>query len=164
LKFDYIGTIENGHSHQVGLILSNDKGLIASFDESSLLVVWDVQNPCKPIHISSFFGEGLSEMEVFSMNIYAVLLKHNYQNRLITGGKDGKVLIWNCLDASLEKEIVVPRRYEAALSALHLLNVSMHEQMVVYGLYDGEFILCLFRDISTFRLGKEFLYLLLQCE
>jgi hypothetical protein len=60
-----------------------------------------------------------------------------YENRLITGGKDGRVCVFNCLDSSLEAELLVPRRYQANLSALQLLNVSIYESTAVYGLYDG---------------------------
>ncbi|KAL3901277.1 MAG: hypothetical protein SGCHY_000734 [Lobulomycetales sp.] len=130
LEFEYLGQAENAHLAQVGLILSNGKGLLASFDESSITIIWDVlSDPHSPRIVSKLFDRESSE--IFSLNIY--------EHLLVTGGRDGKVSVYNCLDASLHLQLQVPQVYESALSSLHLLNVTLSDSLVCHGLYDGTY-------------------------
>lgn len=56
--FELVGEFPQIHGHNIGLILSNGKNLVITFDESSALHVWDCTRSSEPILVSSLFSEG----------------------------------------------------------------------------------------------------------
>ncbi|KAJ3086003.1 hypothetical protein HK102_013606 [Quaeritorhiza haematococci] len=116
-----------GHQNPIGLILSNMEGTLVSFDDSSMIMVWDLK--------TNRFERAINANEelgfIFSMNIY--------KRRIVTGGKNGKVIVWNADTGGMMLSLDIPAHYLPNLNVFNLLNVAIWEDFIVYGLYDGTF-------------------------
>lgn len=94
--------ILSGHPENIGLVLSNGKGLIVTFDESSQVFVWDADTgECLQV----FFEN--RNVEIFSMNVY--------EEKLVMGGKDGLVCVWNAITGDCLLELDIPSVYKPNL-------------------------------------------------
>jgi WD40 repeat protein len=106
-----------GHLMPVGLLLGNGMGDLVSFDESSMVYIWDLEKRQKTGEIDT--SEQLSS--IISMNVC--------KNRMVTGGSNGKIVVWNInsfeIVYSLDEVFDLP------------LNVGIFEDLLVYGLANG---------------------------
>ncbi|KAJ1548226.1 hypothetical protein HK405_003927 [Cladochytrium tenue] len=85
------------HEYPIRLLLSNGRGTLVTFDESSKTVVWDVRRRrlrCVLIDPPRALDELLREF-VFSVNINGVLI--------VTGSVDGRVCVWHAGEGDEER-------------------------------------------------------------
>ncbi|RKO90587.1 hypothetical protein BDK51DRAFT_46479 [Blyttiomyces helicus] len=68
-----------GHTHPIGLILSNNEGMLVSFDDSSMILVFNLKTRLVERAINANDELGY----IFSMNVH--------KRKIVTGGKNGKV-------------------------------------------------------------------------
>ncbi|KAJ3033995.1 hypothetical protein HK097_004654, partial [Rhizophlyctis rosea] len=116
-----------GHIQPIGLILSNMEGTLVSFDDSSTIMIWNLNTHQFERSINTNEELGF----IFSMNIY--------KRRIVAGGKNGRVVVWNADSGAVEVQLDIPSSYLGSLSVHNLLNVAVWEELVVYGLWDGTF-------------------------
>jgi WD40 repeat protein len=81
---------------------------------------------------------------IISMNVH--------KRRIMTGGKNGKVIVWNADTCTAELSISVPEHYIPGLNHHGTLNVALGSNYIAYGLYDGTFCV---HDLATQRLLHE---------
>ncbi|KAI8802777.1 hypothetical protein BJ742DRAFT_832002 [Cladochytrium replicatum] len=133
--------ILKGHDVPIGLILSNGEGMVASFDEGSVIRIWNIE----PLH-------RLRQDDVIptsaSMHVRAIDAQHElgfifsmnvHKRRVIAGGRNGRVIVWNVDDGSQLVSLNIPEAYVPFMSLYNLLNVAIWEDVVVYGLFDGTY-------------------------
>jgi WD40 repeat protein len=130
-----------GHTAPVGLLLSNHSNTLVSFDETSFIFVWNVRN-------------NTLERKVNCQPILEVIVSMNvHKNQVVAGGKNGVISVWNLQNGQLLHSFSLQEEYIEFLSVFHLLNVSLYENKVAYGLGNGQINLyCL----SEKRIIKEF--------
>ncbi|KAI8922626.1 hypothetical protein BC831DRAFT_474999 [Entophlyctis helioformis] len=118
------------HTNSVGLILANGLGQLVSFDDSCIIITWCLRafKPLRKINATK-------ELEtIFSINVH--------RHRIVGGGRNGNIVVWNGETGDIEAIFKVPEQYIVTLTPSSLLNVALHNDLVVFGLYDGSFFLC----------------------
>ncbi|KAJ3215453.1 hypothetical protein HDU67_000377 [Dinochytrium kinnereticum] len=130
-----------GHTRSIGLVLSNSGGLLASFDEASNILVWELgkddsqsgdQKTAEPSgrlirRINATGDLGF----VYSMNIHGT--------QIITGSRTGRVVIFDALTGDKLHDLGVPLPYVRVLNERTLVNVAVWGRWAAYGLFDGRF-------------------------
>eukprot|EP00842_Homolaphlyctis_polyrhiza_P005324 jgi/Hompol1/5793/HPOL_004711-RA len=116
-----------GHTRGINLILSNFEGNIVSFDDSAVIIVWDLQT----LTAMTTINAATILDTVLSMNVHG--------RRVIAGGLNGNIAIWDIDSGALEAVFCVPERYLDMLAHGSLVNVAIHGDTIVYGLSDGCF-------------------------
>ncbi|KAJ3299132.1 hypothetical protein HDU76_006399, partial [Blyttiomyces sp. JEL0837] len=124
-----------GHEHPIGLLLSNGKGILVSFDERSKIYVWDLSTKTL---IRRLNNDNRHDY-IHSMHVNG--------NRVVAGSKEGIITVWDLFSGDVVWEHRIPKRYWRRLSEQTLVNVAVWEEWVVYGLFDGSFF--------VYRLGEE---------
>ncbi|KAJ3045834.1 hypothetical protein HDV00_006097 [Rhizophlyctis rosea] len=123
-----------GHDEPISLILGNKEGTLISYDSASVIFVWDLRpgggvvGPRRErvIQACEIHG-GL----IICMNIHA--------RRIVTGGKNGRILVWSLDTGSVTHALSVLPTYIPQLSTHGTLNVALFNDRVAYGLYNGWF-------------------------
>ncbi|KAI9088191.1 hypothetical protein DFS34DRAFT_113597 [Phlyctochytrium arcticum] len=116
-----------GHQHTIGLILSNMEGTLVSFDDSSVIIVWNLRTMQFERAINAHKEHGF----IFSMNIH--------KRRIVTGGKNGRVIVWDIDSGDAIWTVDVDSKFLSGLSVQNLLNVAVWEDLVAYGVWEGSF-------------------------
>ncbi|TPX64664.1 hypothetical protein SpCBS45565_g05711 [Spizellomyces sp. 'palustris'] len=117
----------DGHENPIGLILSNMEGTLVSFDDSSTIIVWNIRTMQFERAINANEELGF----IFSMNIH--------KRRIVTGGKNGRVIVWDADTGDAIWTVDVEEKYLSGLSVQNLLNVAVWEDLVAYGVWEGGF-------------------------
>ncbi|KAJ3380561.1 hypothetical protein HDU92_005896 [Lobulomyces angularis] len=117
------------HTSSIGLVLSNNEGTLITFDNHSVIKVWDLKN----FTCERTLNENKEHGFIMSINIY--------KRKLVTGGENGKVLLWDLDSGEVIISLEIPDEYISHLNVdeMRLLNVSIWENTLVYGLFDGSF-------------------------
>ncbi|KAJ3023167.1 hypothetical protein HKX48_004108 [Thoreauomyces humboldtii] len=117
-----------GHSDPVGLLLSNMEGTLVSFDESSKIIVWNLETMEKERTINGRHQLGF----IFSVNVH--------KRRIVTGGLNGAVIVWNADTGDIMWSVQIDEKYVSMLSPQqNLLNVAIWEDLFAYGVGEGGF-------------------------
>ncbi|XJO77926.1 hypothetical protein BDV3_002441 [Batrachochytrium dendrobatidis] len=116
-----------GHTRPVSLVLANHDGNFVSFDDSSAIFVWRISDFTEHSRINPIEQLGV----IHSMNVH--------KRHIVGGGHSGKVVVWNMDTTDVIAIFSVPDQYIGTISPTELLNVSIWDDYVVCGLYDGTF-------------------------
>ncbi|KAJ3290148.1 F-box/WD repeat-containing protein 10, partial [Borealophlyctis nickersoniae] len=128
-----------GHEEPISLILTNKEGTLVSYDSRNMIRIWNVASrSCERVIDASAAHRGF----IICMNVHS--------RRIVTGGKNGHVHVWSLDTGNITHTLSVPNQYIHQLHAHGTLNVALHGNRVVLGLYDGVFYL---RDLN--RLNDE---------
>jgi len=111
-----------GHDEEIGLVLSNHRHYIVSFDLNSEIIVWDIRN----FSIKRRFNVRDSLGLIISMSVH--------KDRMVATNNKGLIMVWNINTGDLITSYKIPREFINPNEEENYTNVALWNDYIAFAL------------------------------